>query len=52
MAASSYVGIYALMLVHVRMLVSSAEKHGLMDSIFTGYKVIPLNEIGEEAARR
>ncbi len=38
--------------VHLAMLISRFEKHGLMDSIFTGYKVIPVKEIEEEAARR
>lgn len=31
--------------VHLAMLVSRFEKHGLMDSIFIGYKVIPVDEI-------
>ena len=30
------------------MLISRAEKRGLMDSIFTGYKVIPVSELEEE----
>jgi len=34
--------------VHLAMLVSRFEKHGLMDSIFIGYKVIPVHEIEEE----
>jgi len=38
--------------VHLAMLVSRFEKHGLMDSIFIGYKVIPVKEIEEEAAKR
>ena len=36
--------------VHLAMLVSRFEKHGLMDSIFIGYKVIPMEEI-EAGAR-
>ena len=35
--------------VHLAMLVSRFEKHGLMDSIFIGYKVIPVEEIEKEA---
>jgi Ni/Fe-hydrogenase 1 B-type cytochrome subunit len=34
--------------VHLCMLVSRAEKRGLMDSIFIGFKVIPVHEIEEE----
>ena len=34
--------------VHLCLLVSRAEKRGLMDSIFTGYKVIPVDEIEED----
>src|SRR5271166_5793379 len=37
--------------VHLAMLVSRFEKHGLMDSIFIGYKVIPVEEIEEEAEK-
>jgi len=36
--------------VHLAMLVSRFEKHGLMDSIFIGYKVIPVEEIEKDAA--
>jgi Ni/Fe-hydrogenase 1 B-type cytochrome subunit len=36
--------------VHLAMLVSRFEKHGLMDSIFIGYKAIPVEEIEEEHA--
>jgi len=36
--------------VHLAMLISREEKHGLMDSIFIGYKVIPTDEL--EAAER
>ena len=34
--------------VHLAMLISRAEKRGLIDSIFTGYKVIPAEELEEE----
>jgi Ni/Fe-hydrogenase 1 B-type cytochrome subunit len=34
--------------VHLCLLVSSAEKRGLLDSIFTGYKIIPVDELGED----
>jgi Ni/Fe-hydrogenase 1 B-type cytochrome subunit len=34
--------------VHLCMLISREEKRGLMDSIFIGYKVIPVDEIKEE----
>jgi len=37
--------------VHLAMLVSRFEKHGLMDSIFIGYKVIPVEEIQKEAEK-
>jgi len=37
--------------VHLAMLISRAEKHGLMDSIFIGYKVIPEKELEEEEVR-
>lgn len=37
--------------VHLAMLVSRFEKHGLMDSIFIGYKVIPVEEIMQETAQ-
>jgi Ni/Fe-hydrogenase 1 B-type cytochrome subunit len=36
--------------VHLAMLVSRAEKRGLMDSIFIGYKIIPVKEIEKEEA--
>jgi len=39
---------FAVFHVHLCMLVSRAEKRGLMDSIFIGYKVIPVEEIEEE----
>ena len=41
---------FAVFHVHLCMLVSRAEKRGLMDSIFIGYKVIPVEEIEKEAA--
>jgi Ni/Fe-hydrogenase 1 B-type cytochrome subunit len=34
--------------VHLCLLVSSAEKRGLIDSIFTGYKIIPVEELEED----
>ncbi len=34
--------------VHLAMLISRQEKRGLMDSIFIGYKVIPVDELEEE----
>jgi Ni/Fe-hydrogenase 1 B-type cytochrome subunit len=34
--------------VHLSMLISREEKRGLMDSIFIGYKVIPVDELSEE----
>ena len=34
--------------VHLCMLISRTEKRGLMDSIFIGYKVIPVDELEEE----
>lgn len=34
--------------VHLCLVVSSAEKRGLMDSIFTGYKIIPVDELNED----
>jgi Ni/Fe-hydrogenase 1 B-type cytochrome subunit len=37
--------------VHLCMLVSRAEKRGLMDSIFIGFKVIPVEEIEREIAK-
>jgi Ni/Fe-hydrogenase 1 B-type cytochrome subunit len=39
---------FAVFHVHLCMLVSRAEKRGLMDSIFIGYKIIPVKEIGRE----
>ena len=37
--------------VHLCMLVSRAEKRGLMDSIFIGYKIIPVEELDEETKK-
>lgn len=34
--------------VHLCLIVSAAEKRGLMDSIFTGYKIIPVAELEED----
>jgi predicted transcriptional regulator of viral defense system len=34
--------------VHLCLIVSSAEKRGLLDSIFTGYKIVPMDELGED----
>ena len=34
--------------VHLCLLVSAAEKRGLMDSIFIGYKIIPVEELDED----
>jgi Ni/Fe-hydrogenase 1 B-type cytochrome subunit len=34
--------------VHLCLIVSSAEKRGLLDSIFTGYKIVPVDELGED----
>ncbi len=39
---------FAVFHVHLCMLVSRAEKRGLMDSIFIGYKIIPVKEIERE----
>jgi Ni/Fe-hydrogenase 1 B-type cytochrome subunit len=39
---------FAVFHVHLCMLVSRAEKRGLMDSIFIGFKVIPVEEIEAE----
>jgi Ni/Fe-hydrogenase 1 B-type cytochrome subunit len=42
---------FAVFHVHLCMLVSRAEKRGLMDSIFIGYKIIPVEEVTEEAEK-
>ncbi len=39
---------FGILHVHLCLVVSSAEKRGLMDSIFTGYKIIPVDELGED----
>jgi Ni/Fe-hydrogenase 1 B-type cytochrome subunit len=39
---------FGILHVHLCLVVSSAEKRGLLDSIFTGYKVIPVNELDED----
>jgi len=41
---------FGILHVHLAMLISRAEKHGLMDSIFIGYKVVPAEELDEEEA--
>jgi len=41
---------FAVVHLHISILVSSDEKKGLMDSIFIGYKVIPRKEWEEEQA--
>jgi Ni/Fe-hydrogenase 1 B-type cytochrome subunit len=39
---------FGILHVHLCLIVSSAEKRGLIDSIFTGYKVIPVDELEED----
>jgi Ni/Fe-hydrogenase 1 B-type cytochrome subunit len=39
---------FGILHVHLCLIVSSAEKRGLLDSIFTGYKIIPVEELGED----
>ena len=39
---------FGVMHVHLCLIVSSAEKRGLLDSIFTGYKIVPIDELGED----
>jgi Ni/Fe-hydrogenase 1 B-type cytochrome subunit len=39
---------FTILHIHLSMLVSRQEKKGLMDSIFIGYKVIPVKELEEE----
>jgi len=39
---------YGVIHVHMCLIVSSVEKRGLMDSIFTGYKNIPVDELEED----
>jgi Ni/Fe-hydrogenase 1 B-type cytochrome subunit len=40
--------VFGIIHVHIAMLISREEKKGLMDSIFIGYKVIPIEEIEKE----
>lgn len=42
---------FAVFHVHLCMLISREEKRGLMDSIFIGYKVVPVDELTEEEQR-
>jgi len=39
---------FGILHVHLCLIVSSAEKRGLLDSIFTGYKVVPVDELEED----
>ena len=39
---------FAVFHIHLCMLISRTEKRGLMDSIFIGWKVIPVDEVEEE----
>jgi Ni/Fe-hydrogenase 1 B-type cytochrome subunit len=39
---------FGILHVHLCLIVSAAEKRGLMDSIFTGYKIIPVDELEED----
>jgi predicted transcriptional regulator of viral defense system len=39
---------FGILHVHLCMVVSAAEKRGLLDSIFTGYKIIPVDELEED----
>ena len=39
---------FGILHVHLCLIVSSAEKRGLMDSIFTGYKIIPVDELEDD----
>ena len=39
---------FGVLHVHLCLIVSSAEKRGLFDSIFTGYKIIPVDELEED----
>ena len=39
---------FGVLHVHLCLIVSSAEKRGLLDSIFTGYKIIPVDELEED----
>jgi thiosulfate reductase cytochrome b subunit len=39
---------FGIVHVHLCLTVSRAEKRGLLDSIFTGYKVVPVDELEED----
>jgi len=39
---------FGIMHVHLCLIVSSAEKRGLLDSIFTGYKIVPVDELEDD----
>lgn len=39
---------FGILHVHLSLIVSSAEKRGLLDSIFTGYKIVPVDELDED----
>jgi Ni/Fe-hydrogenase 1 B-type cytochrome subunit len=39
---------FGILHVHLCLVVSSAEKCGLLDSIFTGYKVVPVDELSDD----
>jgi Ni/Fe-hydrogenase 1 B-type cytochrome subunit len=39
---------FGILHVHLCLIVSSAERRGLMDSIFTGYKIVPVDELEDD----
>jgi len=39
---------FGIMHIHLSLTVSRAEKRGLLDSIFTGYKIVPVDELEED----
>jgi Ni,Fe-hydrogenase I cytochrome b subunit len=39
---------FGIIHVHMCLIVSAAEKRGLIDSIFTGYKNVPVDELEED----
>lgn len=39
---------FGILHVHLCLIVSSAEKRGLLDSIFTGYKIVPVDELEDD----
>jgi Ni,Fe-hydrogenase I cytochrome b subunit len=43
---------FGIIHVYLCLLVSRVETRGLMDSMFIGYKVIPVNEIEKETAHK